>query len=510
VRRFGGAGKTAIRTNVVVGVPLRGTAKNTAKNHVPTRAFDASINKLLERGVMRKLVLGLLAIVAAPWALRAQSYLDSGSMAGPGRFGSGEPAVLGYAGENVPRNSFLVNLDGDAGYDDNVLYTNAHKVGDAFTSFGPRFTYLRQQKKFRFDADYTPYVVLYRRFNQYDYVNQGLNLDMAYRFTPRFEIRAREDAAYFMGVFQPHGGMVYVPGLDQPSSLTSTIYTPLSRVFSTSSRVDLIYHKSARTQFDFFGSFLSQNYSHLEVPGTALPNVRGGQGGVVYSYRLTKKSTISGVYNYDNFYFVGSSRSEIHSGILSFAHSFNSALRFEVFGGPQHAHLRDRFVIELPLSIFGTIVYVPLPLVLSESQWNWSGGGDVQLRSGKTTFVLTGQRLVSGNGGFVRAGTNSAASFNVQRLLGRRWQANAFVTYAKFSTLPYQGLPSAPAVQSLDNMSAGVGLQRSLAEKLTAVLNYSYARQRTGAGYTPLFADVDHNRVSLGLMYNVGRIRLGR
>src|SRR5215831_11952295 len=104
---------------------------------------------------MRKLVPALLAMLVAPWAVRAQSYLDAGSMSGPGGFGSGESPVLSYAGGKVPRNSFLLNLDADGGYDDNVLYSNVHKVGDAFTSFGPRFTYLRQQKKFRFDADYT-------------------------------------------------------------------------------------------------------------------------------------------------------------------------------------------------------------------------------------------------------------------------------------------------------------------------------------------------------------------
>ncbi len=73
----------------------------------------------------------------------------------------------------------------------------------------------------------------------------------------------------------------------------------------------------------------------------------------------------------------------------------------------------------------------------------------------------------------------------------------------------FSALASRWSGSSFEGQSMGLAFERTLTEHLTAHLGYNLIRQRSD-GPVPLQADINRNRVSFGVFYQLSKIPLGR
>jgi hypothetical protein len=446
------------------------------------------------------LVLVILLAPLAAWA-QATGPLTS-ALQGPASFGTGEQPDLNYTSEVVPENLASFYLDSETAYDSNVL--NEKKgLGELTASLGPRVDLLLRRKKFDFGVDYQPYFLLYGRTTQLDTINHTLALDSGYEVSPHLSLRLRNSFRYQnypTGIFEPRSSQGFEPGLGSPTGLNETILTPLARTERYNGRLDAVYQMSGRTSLDFFGGFLDRKYTHRTTHSERLFGLEGADGGFRYSYRLSPTSTFGATYSFQNLSFGGGARVVIHGGTFSYARQLSPTVTFSVFAGPEFSRLHDSFVVEIPfLSI---LLGVPVRIV--RGSWHPTLGGTFIKQSSKTVFELSGQRVVTDGGGFYSAAINTSFDLNVRRRLTGRWNVVETAEYARTSAVS-GGLFNS----NIRYARAGVGLERNLTPRLTWRLAYNYLSQR-GGGQIPLESNLDRTRVSLGLFYQVGGIRLGR
>jgi hypothetical protein len=453
--------------------------------------------------IAHKSLEAVLLIVLAPLGASAQAVGPvSPIMEGPIPYGSGEQPLLNYADEAAPENMLGVSLDTDTAYDSNILSTRKG-LGEVTASLGPRVAFLHRHRNFNLDLDYQAYALLYGRTTEFNSVNHIVNFDSSYQVSRHFALRFRNAFSYEnypIGIFEPHSSREFVPVLGSPTSLNATVVTPLARTERYDGRLDALCQISGRSSLDFYGGFLDQKFAHRATPA-ALFGVEGADGGVGYLYRLTQTSTFGADYVLQNFSFAAAhARMVIHGMLFSYAQRLSPTVAFSVFGGPQFSRFHDSFIAEVPFLFF----VLNVPVRIARGDWYPAFGGAFIKQSSKTVFQISGQRLVSDGGGFSRAAINSSVDLNVRRRLTGRWNAIATADYARTSALSGGLFKS-----DVRYASAGVGLERSLTERLTGRVAYNYLNQRSG-GQIPLQADLDRSRVSVGLFYEVGNIPLGR
>ncbi len=450
----------------------------------------------------RNLSIGLL-FLSTLFSAWGESTGQTGPYAqGPETFAKGEHRTLEYIGESLPRNIVILSLDDETGYDDNILGSNRTRRGDSFSAFGPRIVFLRKgdvtsrAQRLSFALDYRPYFLLYRRVGRLDTVNQAVHWDAKYQLGPSFALQLRDSFSYQSGMYQPHSNKDFLPQLASPTSLNQSVITPLSRTFQNESRLDAIYRKSTRTSVDLFGAFLDRRLSHKTISEVPLFNARGIDAGLEYSYRLNPTSSLGVLYLFQNLNFGRQSRTVVQSAFFSAARRLPSDTTLSFFAGPQYTQQRGLSLFPLFKTNTTNTGHIG-----SGGPWSGAVGCSLSKQTERTVFQISGQRLVSDGGGFFGASTNFFIDLNLRRRLVGRWDGIWSLDYARTSAL---GVES-----SIRGQTAAFAIERSLTDRLSARLSYNYLLQRSG-GQLPLFADVDRNRVSLGVFCQLGKIPLGR
>jgi hypothetical protein len=415
---------------------------------------------------------------------------------GPPTYGKAEKAGLSYAGTPAPRNILLLGFSSGSSYDDNIFANNQNRVGDVDFLFGPNLSLHRDGRILALALSYQPYFRIYRRVSEPNAVDQTLALDATYQATPRFSLRARGSAYYTTGLFQPSQNGDFVPGLGSPSSLNSTIYTPVTRELTWSSRGDATYLVRAHDSIGVFAGdsrldFMGQVYS-----AGNLYNTEERQAGLLYEHRLSPHTTFGTNYLFEDIRFGVDSRTLVHSVFLSYAQQVSRSVTLSVFGGPQYTRLHE--IVILPFGPFR------FQLPLFQVGWYWSLGGTLTKQLNETVVQLTAQRQVSNGGGFVGAVVGSSAVASIRRRLPWRWDATWSGSYARNTSVA-----SGSYASEFQSETAGFSLARSLGESLSFSVGYNYLRQR-GTGQLPYFASFDRNLYSAQLSYRFHQISLGR
>lgn len=440
-----------------------------------------------------------LVLAGAAWA-QTQPAPERQPAPGPSPYGNGEQLLLRYSDDAAPRNTLLFSLRQNTAYDDNVLNNNALRVADVAFELGAHFGFQQQRKKFSFALDYSPGAVMYREQSSQNALNHGLQFDAQYELHPRFTLRLRESAAYRTGILFPAAGEDFASRLGPPAVSNSSLYTPLTRQFETTSRADLIYQKSYRTSFSVFSGYNLRDFRRGAATQAPLADQQGVSGGFQYSYRVRRSTTLAGVYVFQNLH-IGDSRARIHGMYASAARVLSPRLRVDVWGGPQYAQLRDHFTLDVML--FG----MPLQLVgdSRRERWNAAGGGSLAVSSERTALLLRGERTVTDGGGLLAsAAVNESFSVSLRQRIQRQWHGAWNLSLARTSLID-----SPVGNGSIRLFNSGVSLERSLTEQITARATYNFVQQ-VSRGNVPFAAGIDRNRVSLGLAWQVAKHGFGR
>jgi hypothetical protein len=433
--------------------------------------------------------------------------LGQGMGMGPTPYGNGEQPVLRFAGDNAPQNQFTFSLFDDTGYDDNVLGGNINRFGDFYTSVGPRVAFVTARKKVAFNLDYGPRFEIFKRFSGRDAVNQSLNLDFSAEVSPRWQLRARTDASESYYGWVGGTSEQVVAGLGAPGGNTFFV-NPNTRTITDFTRVDFAFNKSARTTLDLFVGYSLMN---VKLPGGGIiyGNYRGGNAGWSYSYRVSARSSVSATYVYGESRFAGVSSHYANQNLsLSYAYQISARTSVSFFGGPEYTYVNETLLIPVQ-TIFGL---VSLPYPIHKPEWDWSAGFGASKTTNSTTFSLSASHFVSGGGGLLTAVNSNFGSLGISRRLPWNWTGDMRVRYGQNQALSFGGLQSG----RFSTFIGGLSLNHKLGERAGLRLNYEHLIQRgnssngglvTAPGF--LYANLDRNRGSIGIDWQIGKVHLG-
>lgn len=423
----------------------------------------------------------------------------STSSPGPVPYGNGEKPPLNYAGTSYPRNIFLLSVYGGSTYDTNVFGDNREQRGALIFEFGPRLAFRRESPRLTLGFDYQPDFRIYRDAADRNVLNHGLGLDMSYQVSSHFQVRARESASYRTGLFPPRAGEEFMPGLGSPSGLNDTVLLPLQRQLESNTRFDMIYFKSARSSFDFFGGWVQRDFlgqEEQESGGRQLRDTKGVNTGMQYLYRMGSHSAMGALYLLQNLSLGKDTRYIVHSWFYSYTRQLSPSLTLDVFGGPQYTRLHDEFVIPLGfITISGRIF---------RSEWHWATGGTLTKQLENTALRFSAQRRVTDGGGLLGAVTSTSVGTSIHRRLGGRWAGTWDLSYGRNDALGFGVFAG-----TIQTAAAGFELGRSLTEKLSFRAGYGFSRQRTEGSFL-LLGNIDRHTIRGGFSYDVGRFPLGR
>jgi hypothetical protein len=196
----------------------------------------------------------------------------------------------------------------------------------------------------------------------------------------------------------------------------------------------------------------------------------------------------------------GDSLDKIESAFLTFTWQGKSGVTASLYGGPQYARLNDSLF--LPNLSSGTAT----SFLARETAVKWNGGAGASLgwHSARTVVQVSAQRFISDGGGVFTSVMGSSESFEVRRYLVRHW--DLLLTGVNAQS---KALSTLFGGAMLNGQTGRLMIERQIAANLVAQVGYLAGRQRV-AGTYPFQVDMNKNYFSLGLIYRIGRIPLGR
>jgi hypothetical protein len=406
---------------------------------------------------------------------------------------------VNYADESTPINYVVIDLNGATAYDDNVLSNNADRIGAMVFQTGAHVGLDEERERFAVSLDYQPEFLVYTKVNGYNQVNQILRLGAKYVLSPHLELRFQNSGYYYTGITSPSLNANSYSGGLPPPSLNNTVSIPLSHEITDEGRLDAVYQMSRRSNFDFFGNVGIRNFSGIENPQENLLNTQAFSGGLAYTYRLTATSTLGISAMHQNLRY-GGSLDKIESAFLTLAWQGKSGVTASLYGGPQYVRLNDSLF--LPDLTSGTAT----SFLARETAVKWNGGGGASLgwRSARTVVLVSAQRFISDGGGVFTSVMSTSESFEVRRHLIRHW--DLLLTGVNAQSKALSALFGGAV---LNGQTGSLMIEREIATNLVAQVGYMAGRQRVTGTY-PFQVDMNKNYFSLGLIYRIGRIPLGR
>jgi len=172
--------------------------------------------------------------------------------------------------------------------------------------------------------------------------------------------------------------------------------TPIANPFSSETRflqggISVTYEKTARLSYSFRGNGFLTRYSFQPSFGSS-----GGIGAASVSYRLNRRSTVSGTYSHTTFIYqhnVGTS--QIDSVFLTLTHTFSDRTSVSISGGASHTHIQGDFSSQLGNESIPGFVAGPY----NETSWVPSFEATVAHNWRQVEFSASaGQTVAPGNG----------------------------------------------------------------------------------------------------------------
>jgi hypothetical protein len=279
----------------------------------------------------------------------------------------------------------------------------------------------------------------------------------------------------------------------------ATTYIPTTeffddRTYYVSSQLALTYQKSARLSFNFGGGGFLIDHSAKGLYGT-----RGATAYADAQYRMTRRATVGGIYQFSTFRNTGIyGDSYIHGTAGSFGYQFSRTLEFSGFAGVMRPE--SKFVQSVPLdpAIAALIgVSTGRQVVHSVSlRPFWSGRISKTFSSG-VLYGSGGQTVAPGNGLFLTSYTTSMmAGYAFTGL--RRWSFSANVRRTASKSIANVAGP-------YDTVQGGFSVSRKLTSSIHLVAS-ALARHYSSSVFDR------YNRTtqsfSLGIGYSPGDVPL--
>jgi len=330
-----------------------------------------------------------------------------------------------------------------------------------------------------------------REFNKatyYDTTDQFLALSLVHQFTRHVALNLQETA----GMFSRSFGLIGLPqtaGYDPNSNIIPTTDFYDNRTIYFSTRADLTLQETARLSFDFGGEGFQVRRRSSDLYGMTGATARGD-----IQYRITRRTTIGGLYSYSHYDFTRIlGGSDVHSGVITYAAALSR--RWELSGFAGFARVENRFERTVPLppeveALLGTATG-------AEVTYNVAYIPNIRVRLSRTfsrgvIYAMGGREVMPGNGLFLTSSsTNFSGGYTFTGV--RNWSFGINGAYARAESL-------GNVIGQYDTTSGGFTAARKISRVVHALASVNARRysspdfskynrpiyeMRFGLGFTP-------------------------
>lgn len=394
-----------------------------------------------------------------------------------------------YSSEMRVKNPIVFEAHSVVTREDNVFNNNISKQGDLLFNEGALLSVQVRRPAWNVGLEYRPDFLFYRTQGAFNQFNQGLTLNAAAYATRHFVLSVKESLTYQTGILEPRANEDFSLPAAPPPNLNSTLFVPLSRELSNQTEADAILQVDRRSSFDFSGAYEFRHFSKNGTVLTTLFDTQGATGGFGYQYRVARHFTLGTQYLLQRFTFSRGFRDQTQSVFATVSWQARPSVTLSAFAGPQFSDVFGQSSAPSAGTIF---------IKRKSKQLDVGTGGALTLRSARTVLRFTGQRVVTDGGGLLNSATESLEGVELRRRLSR--SVDIVLTGANSRTASLLG-PSGRGI--IRAQTAGAALEHTILDNLAAHIEYQFIRQRVSQGI-PLGANVDGNRISIGLFYRTG------
>lgn len=439
--------------------------------------------------------MGLKIQIVAALLLVLATAPANAQYGGPALLGRGEaPAAMA-----APQVSFRPFVQLGATFDTGLAGVALTSNGDlgTFRSFGARVAWgvsgSHSWRHTTIGIDYRGSIFRRTQQTSFDSINQSLLLGVTHDVTRH--VRTAVNAA--IGTFARDFGMA---GLAQTVPFDPiTAYIPRTDFFDNrtnymSTSANLVVQKTARLSFGLGGTaFLARRRSQ------ALAGTNGAGAKADVHYRLSRRSTIGGFYDYARFFFTRTdSSTDLHSFSFAYAARLSRWWEFSGYGGVMH--MESKYVQPIAIDpVVAEILGITNSFqIVHRIRWNPSYAGRISRTFSRGVAYASAARSVTpGNGLFLTS--------DVTMLMGgysytglRRWSLSATAMSSRSKSL-------VNVRGGYNSTGGGVSMSRKLISSLHLTGNYTL-RQYQSSDFTK------YNRLihtaSIGLGFTPGEVPL--
>jgi hypothetical protein len=382
---------------------------------------------------------------------------------------NGETGPLGTLGESEDNELSLGIGVGGGYYGTSANNANQENVGSYTVT--PNITITERRPRTSFMLQYSP---------GYTYSPQGGNQlmqtsidSLQYRITEKLTLQLGERYmrmnSWFTGLdVNPTATTGNV--IQQPNESILTTQTVETNSLST---LNLVYQASDSTVIGMGGSFITGNFSDVQVTlNQPLFNSNSGTGSAYIQHRVYGNNWLGITGTFQRIVTSGGVKEGADNPSLQIFYTFapSAHTSLSLFAGPSY------FSSQAETSIL--ILGVPIPVTIPAKGWGEQYGATAGWRGPRTGLSATYMHRVSDGGGLSGAVSSDSATANFRRQLNERWTANVALLYGHNTSesILYGG--------TFQRMSGTASLNWLLSNNFS--MAFSYARDHLHNSYNNL------------------------
>lgn len=353
--------------------------------------------------------------------------------AGPAVLSRGE-APSAMAG---PQLSFRPFLEVTGVYDTGLSAVAVNSQGDIANQSSPGVSVVagisgsHGWKHTSIGLSYRGDYIHYTRNSSYDSTDHSFLLGVKHQFTRHVLLDLRESAGILKRDYGLLGTISPAVPFDPSQSYVPTTDFFDNRTIYGSSQADLVIQRSTRLSFDFGGDFFINRRASTALYGVTGESARGD-----VQYRLTRRMTVGGNYNYTHFSFNHLfSSTDIHGAAATLAYQLSRWWEFSGYGG--FMRVETKFIQNVPVDPAVTAI-----IGITESTevvYSVRYVPNISARLSRTfqkgvLYASGGHTVTPGNGLFLTSSLTSATLGYTYTGL-RRWSFGANANYQKADSI---------------------------------------------------------------------------
>jgi hypothetical protein len=334
---------------------------------------------------------------------------------------NGETGPMGTLAESED-NELSLGIGVGGGYYGTSSSNNANQANVGSYTVTPNITITERRPRTSFMLQYSP---------GYSYSPQGgsqlmqTSIDsLQYRITEKLTLQLGERYmrmnSWFTGLdVNPTATTGNV--IQQPNESILTTQTVETNSLST---LNLVYQASDSTIVGMGGSFITGNFSNVQVTlNQPLFNSNSGTGSAYIQHRVYGNNWLGITGTFQRIVTSGGVKEGADNPTLQIFYTFapSAHTSLSLFAGPSYFSS----VSETQIFLFG----VPIPVTIPTKGWGEQGGASAGWRGQRTGLSAMYMHRVSDGGGLSGAVSSDSATANFRRQLNQRWTANMSLLY---------------------------------------------------------------------------------